>query len=248
MEPKVKVLGISGSPRKGNSQFLLEQALDAAQGVHLGMVQCTSYSVRGKKFGSCLSCFRCADLQGECVIKDSFQELRDLWLEADVILYSVPVYHMGIPGQLKCFIDRLGNSLFARFRHLFPPGVDTLPKHLKVVGSIAQGVHLCSGQEHTLTDLINHALVMQCIPVAGDMWESYIGAAGWTSGNIDRKALAEQLQSGQADATVLVKAARDVGRRAVELAFILKAGVGVLGEKLRGDPAYLPLLERVEGP
>lgn len=52
---------------------------------------------------------------------------------------------------------------------------------LGICGSpIAQGMHLSSGQEHALTDLINHALVMQSIPVTGDIWESYIGAAGRT--------------------------------------------------------------------
>ncbi len=240
-----RILGISGSPRKGNSQFLLEQALQAARGVSPGNVECTLYSLRGKKFAPCVSCFRCGDLGGECVVKDDFQELRDLWVAADVVIYSVPVYHMGVPGQLKCFLDRLGNSLFGRYRHLFPPGVDSLPKMLKVVGAIAQGVHLCSGQEHAIADLINHALILQCIPVTGDMWQSYIGAAGWTSNDIARDALARQAVAGQTDAAILVRAARDVGRRAMEVALVLREGGRHLRDTLREDPAYLPFLERL---
>ncbi|HCW50700.1 MAG TPA: hypothetical protein DGR79_01335 [Clostridiales bacterium] len=241
----VRVLGISGSPRKGNSQFLLEEALGAARAVSPGKVECTSYSLRGKKFAPCVSCFRCGDQGGECVLKDDFQELRDLWVAADVVIYSVPVYHMGVPGQLKCFLDRLGNSLFGRYRNLFPAGVDTLPKLLKVVGAIAQGVHLSSGQEHTLTDLICHALILQCIPVTGDMWQSYIGAGGWTSNDIARDALARQAEAGEADAAALVKAARDVGRRATEIALVLQEGGRLLKDTLRADPAYLPFLERL---
>lgn len=243
---QVKVLGISGSPRKGNSLFLLTQALDAAAGVSSGEVDCTVYSLRGKKFNPCVSCFRCGDLKGECAIRDSFQELRDLWVAADVIIYSVPVYHMGIPGQLKCFIDRLGNSLFGRYRDLFPAGVNGLPKQLKVIGSIAQGVHMCSGQEHALTDLLNHTMLMQCVPVTGDMWESYIGAGGWTSDDIECDALARQSERGHADAAILVKAARDLGKRATEIALILKWGGLQLKGKLEADPIYSPFIERIQ--
>ncbi len=119
-------------------------------------------------------CQACAK-DGECIIKDDFQELLEKWIEADVILYSVPVYHMGMPAQLKAFLDRLGNSLFGRYVKNFSPDAVTLPRSLKVIGSIAQGAHIFSGQEHTITDLINHALIMGCVPVTGDMWEAYIG-------------------------------------------------------------------------
>src|SRR5659263_212162 len=100
MVTKLKVLGICGSPRKGNSEFLLEKAMEAATSVKLDIVECTTYSIRGKKFSPCVACGRCVALDGECIIKDDFQELRDLWVQADVIIYSVPIYHMGMPGQL----------------------------------------------------------------------------------------------------------------------------------------------------
>lgn len=171
----MRILGISGSPRKGNSDYLLAQALDAGAEAAGPDVVVDYWSVRGKKLRPCTACFRCADLGGECSIADDFQAARDLWVAADVVIYAVPVYHMGIPGQLKCFIDRLGNSLFARYAGLFPPGTESLPKHLKVIAGIAQGIHIFSGQEATLTQLVNHALLMQCVPSSGDMWQCYIG-------------------------------------------------------------------------
>ncbi len=243
----LSVLGISGSPRKGNSEFLLEAALAAAKEIDPEEINIDQYSFRGKKFGPCISCFRCGDSGGDCILKDDFSELRDLWVKADVVIYSVPVYHMSIPGQLKCFIDRLGNSLFARYSRLFPEGKESLPKLMKVVGSIAQGVHLFSGQEHTLTDLVNHALLMQCIPVGGDMWESYIGAGGWTSNDIDRQALRNQVDDNLFDAKVGLKAAQDVGRRAVIQAQLIKAGGLALRDQLATDPAYKPFLARITG-
>lgn len=242
---QINVLGISGSPRQGNSSFLLTKALAAAQAVAPEQVEIKEYSLRAKKVGPCLSCFRCSQLDGECCLKDDFQELRDLWLAADVVLYSVPVYHMGIPGQLKCFIDRLGNSMFAIYQGLFNPGEEKLPRLLKVIGGIAQGAHIFSGQEHALTQIINHAMLMQSIPVTGDMWQSYIGAGGWTSNDIDRKALSKQAEAKQTAALLAVKAAEDVGKRAVETALILRSGALAHKQELSKDPTYKPLLDRL---
>jgi len=241
----IHVLGICGSPRKGNSHYLLEKALEAAREVAPGEVETELYSIRGKKFAPCVSCFRCGELQGECVIKDDFQELREKWVKADVIIYSVPVYHMGIPAQLKAFIDRLGNSLFGRYSNLFKEEAK-LPKSLKVVGAIAQGAHLYSGQEHTLTDLINHALVMGCIPVTGDVWETYIGAGAWTYNDSSRNVLAEKSEEDGLDMRVALRGTTSLARRAVELAFILKSGGKEEAKRLETDPIYVPFLERIK--
>jgi len=242
---KLKVLGISGSPRKGNSEYLLRHAMEAAQNVQPEGIECREYSFHRKAMGPCIACGYCEKHGGECSVKDDFAGLRELWLEADVVIYSVPVYHMSMPGQVKCFIDRLGNSLFGRYKHLFPPGEESLPKLMKVIGSIAQGIHISSGQEHTLTDLINHALIMQCVPVTGDMWHSYIGCGGWTSNEIDRSALQNQYENQQFDAIIAVKSARDVGRRAVETCFLLQEGIRARREMLAPDPVYKPLLDRI---
>lgn len=242
---KLQVLGISGSPRKGNSEYLLQHALEAARNVQPQDLECNEYSFRRKIMGPCIACGYCEKNGGECSVKDDFAALRRLWMGADVIIYSVPVYHMSMPGQVKCFIDRLGNSLFGEFKHLFKPGEEALPKLLKVIGSIAQGVHISSGQEHTLTDLINHALIMQSIPVTGDMWHSYIGCGGWTSNDIDRRALQNQYEREHYDALVAVKSARDVGKRAVETSLLLHAGIQVRKAELCKDPAYKPLLDRI---
>lgn len=240
------VLGICGSPRKGNSYYLLEKALEVAREVAPEEVKTELYSIRGKKFAPCISCFKCGELQGECIIKDDFQELREKWVEADVIIYSVPVYHMGIPAQLKAFIDRLGNSLFGRYSNLFP-GEAKLPRSLKVIGAIAQGAHLYSGQEHTLTDLINHALVMGCVPVTGDMWETYIGAGAWTYNDVGRNVLAEKSEESSLDMRVALRGTASLARRAVELAIVLKSGGRVEAKRLEVDPVYIPFLARVRG-
>ncbi len=237
---KVRVLGICGSPRiPSNSEYLLEQALEEAGKVS-EEVELKRYSLAGKKFAHCLGCFRCKELKGECVQKDDFQELRDEWLKADVIIYSVPVYHMTMPGQLKCFIDRLGNTLMFSY-------YGGLAKQAKVIGAIAQGIHIFSGQEHTITDLINHALVMGSIPVAGDLWEAYIGAGGWTSKEPGGDAFKKQHEKGDFfDTEVAIRASKSIGKRTVQIALMLKQGAVVEREMLeREGILFKPLLDRL---
>lgn len=239
----IKVLGICGSPRIGNSKFLLDEALDSAKSIS-DEVEAEYHSIRGKKISGCVMCQAC-EKDGQCIIKDDYQEMLQKWIEADVILYSIAVYHMGIPAQLKAFMDRLGNSLFGRYAGNFPKNAVTLPKSLKVIGAIAQGAHIFSGQEHTITDVINHALIMGCVPVAGDMWESYIGAGGWTYNEIGRDALKKQAEEGKLDAQVAVRASRTLARRAVEMAMILKYGGLAKQDVLSKDPTYIPFINRI---
>lgn len=240
----INVLGICGSPRKGNSHYLLEKSLWAASQVAPDQVSTELYPLKGKIFAPCISCFKCGNQRGECIIQDDFQGLRDKWLEVDAIIYSVPVYHMGIPAQLKAFLDRLGNSLFGRYAELFP-GEAKLPRSLKVIASIAQGAHLFSGQEHTITDLINHALIMGCVPVTGDMWEAYIGAGAWTYNEVDRHVLEKKEKDGSLCTRVALHGAESIGRRTVELAMILKAGGLAHSARFQKDPVYTPFLERI---
>lgn len=239
----LKVLGICGSPRNGNSKFLLEQSLEAAESVS-SEVEIEYCSIRGKKIGGCVMCQSC-EKDGKCIIKDDFQELLEKWIAADVIIYSVPVYHMGMPAQLKAFIDRLGNSLFGRYVNNFSPDAVTLPKSLKVIGAIAQGAHLFSGQEHTITDIINHALIMGCVPVTGDMWQAYTGAGGWTYNENGKDAIKKQVEEGKNDAIVAVTASRTLAKRAVELAMILKNGGLAKQDFLSKDPIYKPFVDRI---
>ncbi len=66
-EIKIKVLGISGSPRKkANTEFLLNQALEAAKSVNPKNVETEAYSIAGKEYLPCISCFTCAKT-GECI-------------------------------------------------------------------------------------------------------------------------------------------------------------------------------------
>lgn len=238
-ERPLNLLGICGSPRpKGNSRFLLEIALEAAGQAGGDRLRTELFSIANKEYKPCTSCYTCGAREGECFLDDDFRELRDKWAAADAIIYSVPVYHLGIPGQLKCFIDRLGNSLWSYYG-----GV--VAKSLRVMGFITQGSHIFAGQEHTLTALINHALVMGGIPVTGDPWESYIGAAGWTACGDRKNSLRQLVAEGDRDAAVTIRATTSLGRRVAQMALLIHAGGLALQSELEADGGYGIFLRRL---
>ena len=244
MKDRMHVLGLCASPRQGNSEFLVDKALEIATGPG---IQVKRFFLGRKSLAPCDACGAHKALKGECRIKDAFQEMRDLWLEADVVIYSFPVYHMGIPAQLKSFLDRLGNSLGFYFQKE-EPRTYQIPRLMKTMGFITQGAHLYGGQDLALSYMLNHALLMRCIPVPGDLPDSYIGAGGWTGGQVEQKSLQELYGQGDRDALIAVKSAQQVVRRALEAALILKEGLVARKQTLAGDQNYGFVLEKLLGP
>ena len=243
----IRVLGFCASPRIGNSSFLLDQAMRAVEqrAAELGEdVKIETCTIRGKKLSGCLMCDGCIN-DGICLIKDDFAPLQEQWLRSDVVIYSVPLYHMGVPAQLKAFLDRLGNSAFGRYQQIFGDRMVTLPRPLKVIGCIAQGMHSSSGQENTILQIVNHALITGSIPVTGDMWESYVGGGGWTLNDDSRDALEKQYAAGEESARVAVESSHTLAIRALDLAVLLKNGAKN-SPKILADPKYITLAEQIK--
>jgi len=98
----VKVLGIAGSARRqGNTRLLLDAFLDEAakNGRKIETVV-----PAGLRINPCLGCDKC--LSGECIQKDTMQELYPKLKSADVIVLAAPVYFYGLPSAVKALIDR----------------------------------------------------------------------------------------------------------------------------------------------
>jgi len=234
----IKVLGISASIRHGNSEYLLRIALESAKNVAPNLVSTEMYSMAGKIISPCIHCLACIDHR-KCILQDDFDELMNKWLEADAIIYSVPVFHLGLPAHFKAFIDRLGQTLFAMYQ-------ERPPRFMKVIGVISQGTDLGGGEELTAIQIISHALVMGNIPIAGDAPESYIAAIGWTKRSPLPDAVDRLKNEGDYDANVLIKAAKSLGRRVAYLALIIKNGAYVLKDLLANDPGYGWYLDRIK--
>lgn len=227
IEP-IRLLAISGSPRmKGNSQFLLDTVLKYASELKYE-VELKRFSLAEKKIGPCIGCLACYKNGGNCVIKDQFEEARRLWKEADCVLYCLPVYVAGIPGQLKCFIDRLSNADYGL------PVRGT--RYMKTIGVIAQGGDFFGGgAELCMIDIMRHAAMMNCVYIPPDA--SYIGSGGWVWDS-HIHAMREKSERMTEDYKMTVETARSILMRSVEMAAIIKSGAQIQKEKLEKDASY----------
>jgi len=234
---RIKILGINASPRKkGNSHFLLEVALNAAKALAPAHVETELYSTSGKLYKPCDSCNQCHEKLGYCrQTDDDFAELRDKWIAADAILYSIPVYHMGVPGNFKNFLDRVGNSVVEGFTS----------KPWKVMATITQGSGLATGQESVMMYMMAHAVMMGCVPVGGDWPSAYVGAAGWTRVKTEKNALRTLYEQGEEDTTFTVDSIKVLSRNLVHMAMVIKAGGKQLSGMLEQDGGYEIFLRRM---
>jgi len=103
----MKIIGISGSPRKGNSERMLTRLLEKISGYG---VEVESLLLRKMDIRRCKGCLACEeggkDRPGICQIKDDMQDDYPKLLVADVIVLASPVYFEMLSGLLKDFLDR----------------------------------------------------------------------------------------------------------------------------------------------
>jgi multimeric flavodoxin WrbA len=103
----VKIIGICGSPRKGNTEWMLGNLLETAAqyGAKVEMLLLRKMDVR-----ICRGCLACEEggkeRQGICKIKDDMNEVYPKLLAADVIVLATPGYFEMLSGLLKNFLDR----------------------------------------------------------------------------------------------------------------------------------------------
>ena len=96
----MKILLISGSPRRGNTEFILNKICKAIKGNKELIL------LRNKNIKHCAGCLYC-DEHKKCAIQDYMQELYSKIVEADIIVLGTPNYYDNVPGLVKDFIDRL---------------------------------------------------------------------------------------------------------------------------------------------
>ncbi len=214
-EPRLSVLAIIGSPRKGgNTEIMVAEAVAGVRDVLDAEI--SQFHFKGKSIAPCLACSEYCKKHGACHIKDDFAEFLDLWLRADVVIYGAPVYHMGVPAQVRAAIDRLSNVLFSFLGR-------QLPRFCKVGAAVVQGSSRYGGQETTIQWLVQHMLLLNCIPVAGDTPDSYIGAPGFAP-TVERGSIALD--------KVGLETARCTGRRVGEVAKAFCIGKAMLADRL----------------
>ncbi len=132
----MKVLGISGSPRRGHSTDKLVQEV-------LSTIDCEVefISLAGKQIGPCIACLGCVK-DNVCKVNDDMAELRQKIVEADGYVIGAANYYSMLNALTHCFMER-----FYQFRHREGEGVSGKP----AVAVGASG----SGSEHVVENLKN---------------------------------------------------------------------------------------------
>ncbi|ADN37363.1 NADPH-dependent FMN reductase [Methanolacinia petrolearia DSM 11571] len=126
----ISVLAIAGSPRRhGNSEDLLDYVIGYLSG-HPGIV--VEKIILSKiEVNPCRGCNAC-EKEGICVINDDMKMLEDKITGADVIIFSSPIFCMGLCAQVKALIDRM--QVFRSRRYVLKQPIIPTEKRGKKAG------------------------------------------------------------------------------------------------------------------
>lgn len=100
-----KIVVITGSPRKKGNSFAMTEAFIQAAEARGHVV--TRFDAALKHVGGCRACETCFQTGKACSFDDDFNAIAPAILEADAVVFSMPVYWYSIPAQIKGVIDRL---------------------------------------------------------------------------------------------------------------------------------------------
>ncbi len=100
-----KIVVITGSPRKNGNSFAMTDAFIQAVEAKGHMV--TRFDAAMKNVGGCHACETCFKSGKACSFDDDFNTIAPAILEADAVVFTMPVYWYSIPAQIKGVIDKL---------------------------------------------------------------------------------------------------------------------------------------------
>ena len=100
-----KIVVITGSPRKNGNSFAMTDAfIGAAEAKGHTVIR---FDAAMKSIGGCRACMTCFQTGKACSFDDDFNTIAPAILDADAIVFTMPVYWYSIPAQIKGVIDRI---------------------------------------------------------------------------------------------------------------------------------------------
>ena len=100
-----RILVITGSPRRNGNSFAMTDAFVKAAEERGHSVK--RFDAAMMKLGGCHACETCYKTGKACSFDDDFNIIAPEILEADAIVFTMPVYWYSIPSQIKAVIDRI---------------------------------------------------------------------------------------------------------------------------------------------
>jgi multimeric flavodoxin WrbA len=195
---KVKVLGVSGSPRKGRNTEKLAAEAAGAEVELLSLAEMNITPCRG-----CNTCVR----EKRCPLdeEDDMSLIKGRLQEADAVVFAAPSYFGGVPGIMKSMMDR-SRSL----------KMDDHKLQGKVVSALSLAGLRYGGAEQVTEAIARFGLTHGMIVVGGvgdPLSSGHFGIASLQADEDWRRAEGDE---------IAVANSKGVGRRVAEVALALK--------------------------
>ncbi|AEY67085.1 flavodoxin family protein [Clostridium sp. BNL1100] len=106
---KVNILVINGSPKGINSNTLkiTNAFLDGIKVKYQEFAKIETVIVSTSNINHCKGCFCCwTSTPGSCIINDDMTQILSQIINANIIVWSFPLYYYGMPSKVKALLDR----------------------------------------------------------------------------------------------------------------------------------------------
>ncbi len=164
----VKIFGVSGSPRKGSTDYIVNEALKYLEEKY--DAETRYFPARGKHLNFCIHCDHCVRERNGCIHKDDMPEFYDGLEWANGIIIGTPVYQGNLSAQTKTMLDRC--------RAVVAKDPDILRN--KVGAALAVGGDRVGGQEIAIQSIHHFYIISEMMPVGGGSFGANLGGTFWS--------------------------------------------------------------------
>ncbi|MBC2699128.1 MAG: flavodoxin family protein [ANME-2 cluster archaeon] len=164
----IKIFGVSGSPRKGSTDYIVNEALKYLEEKY--NVETRYFSARGKHLNFCIHCDYCIRERSGCIHKDDMPEFYDGLEWADGIIIGTPVYQGNLSARTRTMLDRC-RAVVAKNPNIL---------RNKVGAALAVGGDRVGGQEIALQSIHHFYIISEMIPVGGGSFGANLGGTFWS--------------------------------------------------------------------
>lgn len=165
---KIKIFGISGSPRKASTDYIVREALQYAEEKFGAATE--YFSAMGKKINFCIHCDYCIREKKGCIHNDDMAEVYEKLKWADAIIIGTPVYQGTLSAQTKVIIDRC--------RAIAAQDMDFIKD--KPGAALAVGGDRIGGQEPAIQAILSFYVINEALPAGGGSFGANLGATFWS--------------------------------------------------------------------
>ena len=105
----LNIITILGSPRKNGTSARIARSFSETAATYGASV--SEYTLNTMQYRGCQGCEGCHTRSDRCVLRDDATVALDQLYDADIVVFSAPIYFGDTCGQFKSFYDRMWSLL-----------------------------------------------------------------------------------------------------------------------------------------